>query len=125
MSQTIPHQMCESATQVRRSFDISVPRHCEFKKELDIVNALPGVVEVSATSDRKQLFVTYDVRRTIAEEIQKTVGAVGLAAPTSFWRRMRIAWLNSLDTNRRENAAHRPACCSKPPPGVRAKHHQR
>ena len=123
MKQTILNTTSDLATRVSRSFDISVSQHADLEKECEAIGEQPGVVEVSATSDRTQLLVTYDVRETRAKVIQEVVSSAGLAAPTSFWRRMRISWLSSLDENRRDNAAHRPACCSKPPPGTGVKHH--
>lgn len=126
MNQAIPNQAGEPETRVSRSFDISVPKPNNLDEEYETIGELPGVLEVTVTSDRTRLRVSYDVRATTAGDIQKVLDATNLAAPASFWRRMRITWLNTLDVNRRDNAAHRPTCCSKPPPGAGVgRHHQR
>lgn len=109
-------------TQVTRLFDVAVPQYQAVDESIKQIIALPGVARAVMKSERKQLEVTYDVRKSVAADIQRVIASEEMAAPSSIWRRLRLAWLNNLDISRRDNAAHHPACCSKPPPGAGSKH---
>lgn len=108
----------ELVTQVTRSFDFAVPQNQTLDQGIDKITAAVGVIRAEANSDRTKLKVTYDVREANAEAIQRSIEMAELSAPGSWWRRIRVAWLSSLDDNCRDNAAHRPACCSRPPRGA-------
>ena len=119
----VQHKQTEGlVTQVTRSFDIAVAHYQALDEGVKQVGSVPGVTQAEVNSDRTKLEVTYDVREATAEDIQSALETAEMAAPSSVWRRIRVAWQSNLDINCRDNAAHRPACCSKPPPGAGAKH---
>jgi hypothetical protein len=102
-------------TVVTRAFILSSPN--ESLGSVTRLGEQPGVLRVKAAPDGRKLTVTYDVRKITADGIDQALRSRGALKSRTLLESVRIAWLNALDENCRDNAAYRPACCSKPPPG--------
>lgn len=79
---------------------------------------VPGVTKAEPLDGRPGVCLRYDARELDAATVLGLLEESGLQPATGVWQRWRIAWLAMLDGNIRDNAAHRPACCSKPPAGA-------
>lgn len=84
---------------------------------LGAVQALPDVLGARHAGAGK-LKITYDVAETDYRTLQEAMRAHGHLPPPGRWQRLRGSWYQFQDENRRANLEHKPACCSKPPPGA-------
>ena len=78
----------------------------------------PGVIGAQPLDKPPGVHVRYDTRELDAAAVLHLLSGFGVRPATGVWQRWRSAWLAVLDGNIRDNAAHRPSCCSKPPPGA-------
>ena len=78
----------------------------------------PGVIGAEPLDKPPGVHVRYDTRELDAAAVLRLLSDLGVQPATGLWQRWRSAWLAVLDGNIRDNAAHRPSCCSKPPPGA-------
>jgi hypothetical protein len=79
---------------------------------------LPGLIRIETDPRKTRLWAVYDVRHTDYATVVQALEKAGFALDGGWWSRRRLAWYRFQDINIRDNASHRPACCSKPPPGA-------
>jgi hypothetical protein len=115
-------------TEVAQNGDSEVIVERTFRVERDSAEALdaaigqlleqPGMTSAELLDKPPGVRVRYDTRELDAVAVLHLLSDLGIRPATGLWQRWRSAWLAMLDGNIKDNAAHRPACCSKPPPGA-------
>jgi len=105
-------------TVVERSFHTTVPDALRLTDFIPYMMQKRGVLAVKPEPDHATVRVRYDVRHLNFADIQDLLAQSGAPALQGYCQRWRSGWFVNLDTNIRDNAAHRPVCCSKPPPGA-------
>ncbi|SCZ60353.1 hypothetical protein [Thiohalomonas denitrificans] len=84
---------------------------------IGVAQSLPGVL-AARNAGAGKLKVTYDIAETDYRTLQEALRRHGYPGPTGRLQRLRDSWYQFQDENRRANLEHKPACCSKPPPGA-------
>jgi hypothetical protein len=105
-------------TIVERSFQTTVPDAFDLPDFVSYLKRHKGVEGVTPDRGRATVRIRYDVRRLNFADVQDLLAQAGAPALQGYCQRWRSGWFVNLDTNIRDNAAHRPVCCSKPPPGA-------
>lgn len=105
-------------TIVERSFQTTVADALDLPDFIPYLKRHKGIVGVTPERGRATVRVRYDVRHLNFSDVQSLLGQAGAPARQGYCERWRSGWLVNLDINIRDNAAHRPVCCSRPPPGV-------
>ena len=105
-------------TIVERSFQTTVPDALELPDFIPYLKRQKGILGVTPERGRATVRVRYDVRHLNFADVQYLLAQAGAPARQGYCERWRSGWFVNLDTNIRDNAAHRPVCCSRPPPGV-------
>ncbi len=86
---------------------------------LAVLRDTAGVLKAAPRDGgRPGLHLVYDTRRITASGILSRLEAAGVAPPKRRLARWRLSLIDMLDGNVRDNATHRAACCSRPPPGA-------
>lgn len=107
----------DEVTTFRRA--IALAKHASVPEQLiPRLSALPGVMAVNRDKLKPRLWVTYDIRHLNYLQLCQSISDAGGKLATGRWSRWQRDWYNFQDQNLRDNLNHRPACCSKPPPGV-------
>ena len=105
-------------TIVERVFQTTVPDALDLPDFIPYLERHKGIVGVTPDRGRATVHVRYDVRHLNFAEVQYLLAQAGAPALQGYFQRLRSGWFVNMDTNVRDNAAHRPVCCSKPPPGA-------
>lgn len=105
-------------TIVERVFHTTVPDAFDLPDFIPYLKRHKGIVGVNPERGHATVRVRYDVRHLDFAGVQYLLAQAGAPAQQGYCQRWRSGWFVNLDTNIRENASHRPVCCSKPPPGV-------
>ena len=105
-------------TIVERVFQTIVPDALDLPDFIPYLERHKGIVGVTPDRGRATVHVRYDVRHLNFAEVQYLLAQAGAPSLQGYCQRWRSGWFVNLDTNIRDNAAHRPVCCSKPPPGA-------
>ncbi len=114
---TATHQ--DSEVIVERDFHLDSASEPAIKDAIEGLLSVPGIQEaVRLTGRRPGLRLSYDTRKIDAARIGELIGESGLHLASGLLERWRMGWMNMLDDNIRDNAKHRAACCSRPPPGA-------
>lgn len=71
-----------------------------------------GVIKVIPSPNRGRLEITYDVRGTVMEALEKVVVTLGLKPSKRLFARMGRAWAAFQDDNLRTQAKLEHHCCS-------------
>ncbi|RMG34926.1 MAG: cation transporter [Gammaproteobacteria bacterium] len=104
---------------VQRTFRIEPLSKAALDAACERLRALSGVYAVKVLQvGTNGIQVTYDARQLNAGQILEQLAASGVRPADSLWQRVRMALLRLQDDNIRSNLAHKPSCCSRPPPGA-------
>ena len=103
---------------VERSFPVNPVDAPALGNAIEALGRLDGVLAAEPLGQHSGVRLTYDVRRLNAAQVLEQLRALGVRPGSGLWQRWRMSWAMMVDRNIRDNAAHHPACCSKPPPGA-------
>jgi hypothetical protein len=106
-----------SDTVVRRPFIYESERETA-RAALNKMSEVEGVLETELDKSKMRLWLTYDALKTDYSTLCSELTKAGVRLAARIWSRWRRDWYSFQDRNIRDNAGHRPACCSKPPPGA-------
>jgi len=76
------------------------------------LSELEGVIQVTPSPDHKRLDVTYDVRGTVMEALEKVVFSLGLKLSLGLVARLGRKWFAFQDENMRTQAKLEHHCCN-------------
>jgi len=102
---------------VERSFPVNPVDAPALGDAIEALGRVDGVLAAEPLGQRSGVLLTYDVRRLNAAQVLEQLRALGVRPAGGLWQRWRMSWATMVDRNIRDNAAHHPACCSKPPRG--------
>ena len=108
----------DSEVIVERTFRLEGNSAGKLDAAVEQLREQPGMMGAEPLDKRSGVHVRYDTRELGAAAVLRLRSELGVQPATGLWQRWRSAWLAVLDGNIRDNAAHRPSCCSKPPPGA-------
>lgn len=76
------------------------------------LSELEGVIQVASSPDHRRLEVTYDVRGTVMEALEKVAPTLGLTLSRALVARLSRKWSAFQDDNLRTQAKLEHRCCS-------------
>ncbi|MBC8259976.1 MAG: cation transporter [SAR324 cluster bacterium] len=76
---------------------------------------LHGIVSTSIVDEIMLLKVSYDGSKLGMNDFEHILNTFNCQFATDWWSRCKLNWYRSIDNNIRDNAAHVPHCCNKPP----------
>ncbi|MDX1301523.1 cation transporter [Photobacterium sp.] len=85
------------------------------------IDSLQGMDQVSVDEKRSELIVIYDASHCNINLIEDVINGCGLRIADNWWSRMKGSYYQFVDQNVKDNAAHEPWSCHKPPPGSKRK----
>lgn len=85
------------------------------------MDSLQGMDQVSIDEKCSELTVVYDATHCNINLIEDVINACGLRIADNWWSRMKGSYYQFVDQNVKDNAAHEPWSCHKPPPGKKRK----
>ena len=74
-----------------------------------------GVMSLSVEKERGRLELVYDVTGADLDDLLARSKDYGFQPRRSLPTNTRLGWYRFLDQNIRDNAGHKPHCCSEPP----------
>jgi hypothetical protein len=90
----------------------------QLREEID---SLQGVAQVSIEEKQAEITIVYDATHCNINLIEDVINACGLRIANNWWSRMKGSYYQFVDQNVKDNAAHEPWSCHKPPPGIKRK----
>jgi len=110
----------EKRTPVLKRRKLHLARSCspEAKKKIEArLLELMGVTEVNIQDDH--LEICYDLFQVALSQIEQVLNELNVDLDSSWWQRLRRAWIRNAEENELDNLSRRPgACCNRPPPGA-------
>ena len=91
----------------------------EFNREKIIseIDQAVGVDSVNIDIKDGLLHIAYDVTNINLDAIKLLLRKHGAAFSEGWWNHLKEGYYKFVDQNMRDNFKHKPACCSRPPPG--------
>ncbi|HEY7866475.1 MAG TPA: cation transporter [Psychromonas sp.] len=76
-----------------------------------------GVDRVTLDINDGLLHIAYDVTHINLDAIKLLLAKHGAAFSEGWWNHLKEGYYKFVDQNMLDNIKHKPACCSRPPPG--------
>lgn len=98
-----------AASTVTRTLVLAEPAN---DQQIARLAELEGVIQVTPSTDHKRLEVTYDVRGTVMDALEKVALTLGLTLSRALITRLGRKWFAFQDDNLRAQAKLEHRCCN-------------
>lgn len=78
-----------------------------------------GMDRVRFDASKSSLVFSYDATHCSLDRVEEKVRQHGASFDTGWWSRIKCSYYRFVDQNVKDNAAHEPHCCNRPPAGKR------